>query len=621
MAKVDPLKLRLSSFQRELAEDALAPVLENIMVSGASRGGVDVNSAPVSWLARLPGMTDVTASAVDTARRKQLFKSRDAILELEGWTSEAEGRQALPFLRVFGSEETLDGTLIHPGDYPLARKLAKTLGVELPPPAPPGYEPPDYSSASSAAASEIRPVEVVQKEEKPKVEEFSNSGEKSPEFAIDDVPQAEKAEAEAATATSESETAETKNAETENAQQPTTAELATEPSAAVAQTDAADNAESSAEPSDEPDAEQAAPQASQPSEAAAELIKHPLPEKAAVDKCIKEWQVGQQRTYQIVHWLCDPFGDSDISGTPPAVLTKVPAMKDLRQGDQVIGVVVGVMPFGVFVELAPDCSGLIHVSRVSDAFVEDLHEAVQVGDVVTAWVTGIDEKKRRVGLSALSPERQAEIEQARRNQRSNTGRGRGQGHGGHSQSGQGAANRGAANRGGGQPGGRAGAGAGRSGKPSGGARDGNRGGGRGRDNRSGKGREKRVESYRVVGKKEEKPISEKMAKGEEPLRSFGDLAQFLGTSKPAAPKKPAAAKKPPKAKPPVASQPPAEEPSSQEPSSQEPSSQEPTAMDPVSSDSQAATPPASPSPTPDQAPATDVAAAKDPNSTEDASTP
>ena len=57
-------------------------------------------------------------------------------------------------------------------------------------------------------------------------------------------------------------------------------------------------------------------------------------------------------------------------------------MKELSPGDQVIGVVVGVMPFGVFVELAPDCSGLIHVSRVSDSFVEDLHEAVQVGDVV-----------------------------------------------------------------------------------------------------------------------------------------------------------------------------------------------------------------------------------------------
>ena len=49
------------------------------------------------------------------------------------------------------------------------------------------------------------------------------------------------------------------------------------------------------------------------------------------------------------------------------------------------------MPFGVFVELAPDCGGLVHVSRITDTYVEDLHEAVQVGDVITAWVTGIDD--------------------------------------------------------------------------------------------------------------------------------------------------------------------------------------------------------------------------------------
>lgn len=541
MAKVDPLKLRLSSFQRELSEEALAPVLENIMVSGASRGGVDVNSAPQSWLARLPGMTDVTAAAIDTARRKELFQSREAILELEGWTSESEGRQALPFLRVFGSEETLDGTLIHPGDYAIARKLATTLKIDLPPASPPGYETPDYSSASSTAAAEVRPMEVVQKDEKPVVEEFTASGEKSPEFSINDdakEPVADAADSPASEPVAEEPPTEAGDAEPKDA-------------------DASQAAASEGTVNDEPATEVAATEETatetadaqvESSPAAAEVthdpIKHPLPEKAAVDKCIKEWQIGAQRTYQIVHWLCDPFGDSDVSGTPPAVLTKVPSMKDLKKGDQVIGVVVGVMPFGVFVELAPDCSGLVHVSRVSDSFVEDLHEAVQVGDVVTAWVTGIDEKKRRVGLSALSPEREAELEQARRNQRSG-GRGQGGGNrGGQNRGSQsrGSQNRSAPNRGGG-PGGRGGVG--RSGKPGGG---GNRGG-QGRDSRGGRGREKRVESYRVVSKKEEKPLTEKMAKGEEPMRSFGDLAQFLGTGKPAAPKKPAKKKTPPAAKP------------------------------------------------------------------------
>ncbi len=137
------------------------------------------------------------------------------------------------------------------------------------------------------------------------------------------------------------------------------------------------------------------------------------PKKREIEKCIKEWQIGSRRAHQLVHWLCDPFGDSDATGNPPAVLTNMPSSKGLKQGDKVIGVVVGVMPFGVFVELAPDCSGLIHVSRISDSYVEDLHEAIQVGDVVTAWVTGIDEKRKRVALSAVSPQREAELEAAK----------------------------------------------------------------------------------------------------------------------------------------------------------------------------------------------------------------
>ena len=137
-AKVDPLKLRLSSFQRELSDSALAEELGNVVVSGASRGGVDVNSASAEWLARLPGMTNTIAQAIDAKRRESLLTSRDELLELEAWQNVVESRQALPFLRIFGSDDSLDGTLIHPDDYALAKKLAKSLSIELPPSAPPG---------------------------------------------------------------------------------------------------------------------------------------------------------------------------------------------------------------------------------------------------------------------------------------------------------------------------------------------------------------------------------------------------------------------------------------------------------------------------------------------------
>ena len=105
---------------------------------------------------------------------------------------------------------------------------------------------------------------------------------------------------------------------------------ATDESAAVAtdQTDAGNAPEVSAEPIHEP-------------------VRHPRPEQSKIDKCVKEWQIGARRANQLVSWLCDPFGDSDLSGTPPAVLATMPTQKSLKQGDEVIGVVVGVMPFGV----------------------------------------------------------------------------------------------------------------------------------------------------------------------------------------------------------------------------------------------------------------------------------
>ena len=554
LAKVDPLKLRLSSFQRELSDDAMLSSLEDVLVSGASRGGVDANAAPVSWLQRLPGVQEHVAQSIDKARRESLFNSRQSIVDLDEWGEATHSRQAIPFLRVFGSEEVLDGTLIHPDDYPLARKLANALDLELPPDFPPGYVSPDFTIEPEPAAAKL--VEATAEPEKSPVEDFSAAAESAPEFQVDqetasssDGPQSSEADEQTPAAEADAESTEAGSsgkpcAETPEAETPEvagSAEAVTRESHAVP----ADESPSAAEAATpEPAAEASSAARTVATVDIADRIRRARPEQAKIDRCVKEWQIGAKRAEQLVQWLCDPFGDSDSTGYPPAVLSTMPSIKDLKPGDSVIGVVVGVMPFGVFVELAPDCSGLIHVSRVADSYVEDLHEAVQVGDVLTAWVTGIDEKRRRVALSAVSPQREAELQEARRRRddRSRGGQARGgqsqggQSQGGQSQGGQsqGGQARGGQARGGQSQGGqgrgdRAGASGGRPGggrgRDQGGGRSRDGGRGRGRDGRGGRG--KQPESYRVVGKKETKPISDAMQKGEEPLRSFGDLMQFF----------------------------------------------------------------------------------------------
>ncbi|MEO1614916.1 MAG: S1 RNA-binding domain-containing protein [Planctomycetota bacterium] len=553
-AKIDPLRLRLASFQSELSDDALAISLRHIMSSGASRGGVDANAAPMEWLEQLPGMDADVAKRLVKRRESNLLKSRSELAEL-GWQTGVQSRQALPFLRVYGSEDSLDGTLIHPDDYPLAKKLATALEIELPPAEPPGYQSPSYAKAPEAAEPKL--VDATTPESPAPVEDFDRAGEKASEFNLEaatDASQeaggdAAESSPEAAAEVTTDESASTTpadEAKSDEMAEGSPAETATEESPAEPAAAEPEPAEASSDSGDA-SAENEAKSATAVEPEAPEPIRRPRPERAKIDKCIKEWQVGRHRVQQLVGWLCDPFGETATSDAPPAVLKTMPTLKTLQPGDQVIGVVVGVMSFGVFVELAPDCSGLIHVSRLSDGYVEDLNETVQVGDVITAWVTGIDEKRRRVGLSTLSPEQEQKLESERQQrpagrQRGGPPRARGN---------RGGAREGAAGAAGSQPAARGksgGGGGGRGndsrggGKPRSGGRPGGGKGGRGGGKYGDRGPRKprKPESYRVVAKAESKPISDAMKKGDEPLRSFGDLMQFYTPENPAPESKPVA---------------------------------------------------------------------------------
>jgi|GEM_PF-674893 len=555
LAKVDPLKLRLAAAQRELPEELLAPSLHDVMSSAVSRGGLDVNSAAIDSLAQLPGVTRKVAEAIDRQRRISLFTSREQLLALEEWPDEMHGRQAIGFLRVFGGEEPLDATVIHPEDYSLARKLAKALNLELPPAAPPGYQPPSFDEPK--AQPDSQPAAEATTAESADNADVTDQDDSSP-FAAELL-------GDASPQTADDQPAD-QAAELASAAEASTAETSAESAAPTADTPAAETAaaatgegDSAAQPvaAAEPAAAESAPQPTG---------RQPLPDPAAINKCIREWQVGSSRAHRLVHALCDPFGEESLakSGEAPAVLTQLPKAGTLRPGDQVIGVVASVAPFGAFVEISPELTGLVRVSRLAEEFVEEIHDFIQVGDVVTAWVTEID-SRRRLQLSALSPQREEELRRQRQEQREHRsqhrrggpGRGErggqgGQGHGGQAHGGQ-AAGQG---RQGDRPAGRGGQGGQGGGRtaPRGEPRRGGRDDARRGDNRGRGGRREEPISYTTRVSKNAPPatpITEAMAEGKEPLRSFGDLLQFMKKDAPAAPSKnkPAAGKAAPPAKP------------------------------------------------------------------------
>ncbi|WP_218934195.1 S1 RNA-binding domain-containing protein [Rosistilla ulvae] len=568
--KIDYPRLRLASYQRELDEPALAKSLLSVMTSGIAAKGADLNSDDIGWLTQLPGVTREFAKAIDLRRREELFTSRDQLTEL-GELSEADRRQMVPFLRVFGGSQAFDATLIHPDDYGLAEKLCNAVDIPMPESAPPGYQPPNYEVAPVAevASEEPAPVDVIgvatgdadeadaegfslpeadsQPSDEPAAEQASEESEPNAETAVDTHPAADPA-------TSENEAAAEGDAAAETAETPADAESETAPAEGETAADADGLAvEGFAEKTD----------AVPPVVAVAEALpmpKHPLPERSKVDKVIKEWQVGRHRVNQIVHWLCEPFSVPKVDLAPVALMPLIPKLDNLKPGDLVSGVVVGVAKFGVFVELGPDCSGLIHVSRMSKGFVEDPHEVVQVGDVVNAYVTAIESGRRRVALSVMSPAEEQAAADARarrdgeRGQRDHGNRGQQRGgsrpagnRGGQPASAGNGPSQGGRGGQGGQSGrgGRGGQGdrsnqSGRGGpRRDGGGRGGRDGGGRGRDDR-GRGRNPQPRTFTVTSSKEpEKQISDSMKTGEEPLRSFGALMQFYQEK--TEPVKPAAA--------------------------------------------------------------------------------
>jgi uncharacterized protein len=72
---------------------------------------------------------------------------------------------------------------------------------------------------------------------------------------------------------------------------------------------------------------------------------------------------------------------------------------DVKEGAVVSGRVTNITPFGVFVNINAVCDGLIHISQLTDQYVETPDQVVSVGDRVDVRILKVDTKKRRISLS------------------------------------------------------------------------------------------------------------------------------------------------------------------------------------------------------------------------------
>jgi len=78
--------------------------------------------------------------------------------------------------------------------------------------------------------------------------------------------------------------------------------------------------------------------------------------------------------------------------------TRSAAFSQLEIGQLVDGVITGIKPFGLFVDMN-GTTGLLHINQISKNYVESLTPLFQIKQPIKAMIVGLDEGKGRISLS------------------------------------------------------------------------------------------------------------------------------------------------------------------------------------------------------------------------------
>ncbi|HFH9920854.1 Tex family protein [Streptococcus sp. P25B114] len=122
--------------------------------------------------------------------------------------------------------------------------------------------------------------------------------------------------------------------------------------------------------------------------------------------------IGQETLKDIIADLLKPGRDLRDDFEAPVLRQDVLDVKDLKVGQELQGTVRNIVDFGAFVDIGVHEDGLIHISRMvkrkrdgKGRLMAQPHpsEILAVGEIVTVWVTEVDIKRNRIGLSLLKP--------------------------------------------------------------------------------------------------------------------------------------------------------------------------------------------------------------------------
>lgn len=131
------------------------------------------------------------------------------------------------------------------------------------------------------------------------------------------------------------------------------------------------------------------------------LTDDSLQNELASDKGLKE-KVGELTLEDIVKCLKAPSQDPRTTFKSVEFTKGISDLKDLKIGQWYNGVVTNITMFGAFVDIGIKENGLLHISEMSDRFVENAMDVLKVGEELKVRILGIDLDRKRISLSCKS---------------------------------------------------------------------------------------------------------------------------------------------------------------------------------------------------------------------------
>lgn len=69
---------------------------------------------------------------------------------------------------------------------------------------------------------------------------------------------------------------------------------------------------------------------------------------------------------------------------------------EYKIGDIIEGQVTGIQPYGAFISLDDHTQGLVHISEVQAGYTKNIHNFLEIGQVVKVQIIDIDEYTKKL---------------------------------------------------------------------------------------------------------------------------------------------------------------------------------------------------------------------------------